>query len=71
MRAQGKRKKLNLERKLRLGSAWCQQVAKEMPYDVVNLNPQKVGSDSEPSRGRLQLSRWAERDFLRKGGVTA
>ena len=57
MRAQGKRKKLNLERELRLGSAWCQQVAKEMPYDVVNLNPQKVGSDSEPSRGRLQLSR--------------
>ena len=27
--------------------------------------PQKVGSDSEPSRGRLQPSRRAERDFLR------
>ena len=27
---------------------------------------QKVGSDSEPSRGRLQPNRCAERDFLRK-----
>ena len=37
----------------------------------VELNPQKAGSDSEPSRGRLQPCRWAERDFLRKGGATA
>ena len=29
----------------------------------------KVGSDSEPSRGRLQPSRRAERDFCGKGGV--
>ena len=42
----------------------CQQIAKEMPYDVVNLNPQKVGSDSEPSRGRLQPNRHSECDFL-------
>ena len=27
---------------------------------------QKVGNDSEPSRGRLQPNRCAERDFLRK-----
>ena len=37
-------------------------------YEVV-VNPQKVGSDSEPSRGRLQPSRRAERDLLRKGGA--
>ena len=29
----------------------------------------KVGSDSEPSRGRLQPNRRAERDFCGKGGV--
>ena len=29
----------------------------------------KVGSDSEPSRGRLQPNRRAERDFCEKGGV--
>ncbi len=29
----------------------------------------KVGSDSEPSGGRLQPSRRAERDFCGKGGV--
>ena len=34
--------------------------------DILNDHPQKVGSDSEPSRGRLQPSRGAERDFLRK-----
>ena len=30
------------------------------------LNSQKVGSDSESSRGRLQPSRRAERDFFVK-----
>ena len=29
----------------------------------------KVGSDSEPSRGRLQPNRRAERDFCGKGGA--
>ena len=29
----------------------------------------KVGSDGEPSRGRLQPNRRAERDFCGKGGV--
>ena len=29
----------------------------------------KVGSDSEPSRGRLQPNRRAERDFCGKGGI--
>ena len=29
----------------------------------------KVGSDSEPLRGRLQPNRQAERDFCGKGGV--
>ena len=33
---------------------------------IFNDYPQKVGSDSEPSRGRLQLSRCAECGFLRK-----
>ena len=36
-----------------------------------SMKPQKVGSDSEPLRGRLQPSRRAERDFLRKGGAAA
>ncbi|MDO4845235.1 MAG: hypothetical protein Q3977_01335, partial [Oscillospiraceae bacterium] len=35
-----------------------------------SYNPQKVGSDSESSRGRLQPSRRAERDLLRRGGAT-
>ena len=34
-----------------------------------HAHPQKVGSDRAPPRGRLQLSRRAERDFLRKGGT--
>ena len=39
-------------------------------YEVV-VNPQKVGSDSEPSWGRFGPNRWAEHDFLRKGGAAA
>ena len=33
---------------------------------IFNDYPQKVGSNSEPWRGRLQPSRGAERDFLWK-----
>lgn len=32
-------------------------------------NPKKADGHNEPLRGRLQLSRRAERDFFRKGGA--
>ena len=56
---------------IRYAHAICQEAAKEMPAGMfeVDLNPQKVGSDSKPLRGRLQPRRWAERDLLRKGGA--
>ena len=48
----------------------CQQIAKEMPAKSckINANSQKVGSDNEPLRGRLQPSRKTERDFYEKEG---
>ena len=47
-------------------SGACSNMFTIEDIDIFNDYPQKVGSDSEPSRGRLQPSRGAERDFLRK-----
>ena len=40
-------------------------------WELNSRNSQKVDSDSEALRGRLQPSSWAERDFLRKEEAAA
>ena len=53
-------------------SCYVKREKKMLPQDPdVGLDPQRVGSNSKPSRGRLQPSRWAERDFLREEGAAA
>ena len=50
------------------GISQCKEVAKEISVKnfKTESNLQKVGSDRESSRERLQPSRWTEWDFLRK-----
>ena len=52
---------------------WLAAAVRLLLYMVIyaesNYKSAKVGSDSEPSRGRLQPNRRAERDFCGKGGV--